>query len=589
MIAEHTGTERANSKTIERWSAYLEELYARIAPRFLRPEVRARAYRYLTGLLGEVTRKNGWQMAEAIGEAKPRGGQHLLNDARWDPDAVRDDLRDYVVEHLGDEESGVLIVDETGFLKKGEKSVGVARQYTGTAGKRENAQVGVFLVYASKKGAAFIDRALYLPHEWAEDAERRAEAGVPEEVNFATKGKSAKEMLRRALEAGVPARWVVADTVYGTARGLRGWLEKREHSYVLAVPGTQGVYYDGCQRQARTVAQRLPEEAWFRASAGAGSKGDRFYDWAWVPLPNPDAAGAGRWLLMRRSIEDRAELAYYLAYGPAETPVRELTRIAGRRWAVEECFEQAKGEVGLDEYEVRKWDGWHRHVTLCMLAHAYLAVLRSVAQVRKTPAKGGSRGGNPARADPADRAGSAASDPGDDGTYRGAGVPAGVVAVASSSPGGSQALSPGKSRCKVRSSSRTTARSRAARARDDGNARFGTDGCLSHRRELGAPQTINAAAEATHRAAEKRPPHGFGRDAVGFRNRRLVEGSAGRRVRAVADGLRALSRVAQGRTLAADSRSAWALTMRPMTHSRVGSGTVGLETVRKGVRTTLPA
>jgi SRSO17 transposase len=241
-------------------------------------------------------------MAEAIGEARPRGVQHLLNDARWNADLVRDDLRGYVVEHLGDGESGVLIVDETGFLKKGEKSVGVARQYTGTAGKRENSQVGVFLCYASQEGAAFIDRALYLPCEWAEAPARREEAGVPEEARFATKG----------------------DTVYGTARGLRGWLEERGRWYVLAVPATQGVYHEGHQRQARTVAKRLPEEAWFRASAGKGSKGERLYDWACVPLPDPEEAETGRWLLMRRGIEDPAEYAYYLAHGAKETPVHEL-------------------------------------------------------------------------------------------------------------------------------------------------------------------------------------------------------------------------------------------------------------------------
>jgi SRSO17 transposase len=381
MIAERTGTERVNSKTIERWSAYLEELHARIAPHFLRPEVRARAYRYLTGLLADVRRKNSWQMAEAIGEARPRGVQHLLNDARWDADEVRDDLRDYVVEHFGDERSGVQIVDETGFLKKGEKSVGVARQYTGTAGKRENCQVGVFVCYSSEEGAAFIDRALYVPKEWAEDSARREEAGVPEEVRFSTKGKLAKKMLKRALGAGVPARWVVADTVYGTARGLRGWLEEQGCFYVLGVTGTHGVYHEGHQRRARTVAKRLAEEAWFRASAGKGSKGERLYNWACVPLPDPDSTEeAGRWLLLRRNIDDPTEYAYYLAYGPAETPVRQLIRIAGRRWQVEDCFEAAKGEVGLDEYEVRKWDGWHRHTTLCLLAHAYLAVVRSVAE-----------------------------------------------------------------------------------------------------------------------------------------------------------------------------------------------------------------
>jgi SRSO17 transposase len=382
VSAEQTQTGQASSKTITQWSVYLEDLHARIAKRFLRPEVSQRAYRYLSGLLEDVRRKNSWQMAEAIGEARPRGIQHLLNDARWDADLVRDDLREYVVEHLGDEASGVLIVDETGFLKKGTKSVGVARQYTGTAGKRENCQVGVFLCYSSQKGAAFIDRALYLPQEeWAEDFARREEAGVPKEVRFATKGKLAKEMLKRAFEAGVPARWVVADTVYGTARGLRGWLEEQGCSYVLAVTGTHGVYHEGCQRRARTVAKRLPAEAWFRASAGKGSKGERLYEWACVPLPDPDEAETSRWLLMRRTIEeDPAEYAYYLTYGPAEPPVRQLIRIAGRRWQVEDCFEAAKGEVGLDDYEVRKWDGWQRHTTLCLLAHAYLVVVRSVAE-----------------------------------------------------------------------------------------------------------------------------------------------------------------------------------------------------------------
>jgi SRSO17 transposase len=393
MTAEHTGTERQSSKPIEQWSAYLIELHEHIAHRFLRPEVRARAYRYLSGLLGEVRRKNSWQMAEAIGEARPRGVQHLLNDAHWDADAVRDDLRGYVVEHLADANSGVLVVDETGFLKKGEKSCGVARQYTGTAGKRENCQVGVFVCYASAKGAAFIDRALYLPREWTDDPQRLCEAGVPEEVGFATKGELARVMLQRAFEAGVPARWIVADTLYGMARGLRGWLEKKERSYVLAVTSSKGIYHEGRQRQARKVAQSLPEESWVRASAGKGSKGERLYDWACLTLPEPEAQGegvrAGRWLLMRRSIAEPEEVAYYLCYGPARTTIRELIRIAGRRWVIEDCFEAAKSEVGLDEYEVRKWDGWQRHITLCLLAHAYLAVVRSVAEDEEDAAKKG--------------------------------------------------------------------------------------------------------------------------------------------------------------------------------------------------------
>lgn len=396
MTAEKSWSGGDELATIDRWPQALGDLHAHVAHRFRRPEVRERARRYLAGLLGRVERKNSWQMAEQMGEMGPQGVQRLLNAAHWDADAVRDDLRDYAVEHLGDEESGVLVVDETGFLKKGKKSVGVARQYTGTAGKKENAQVGVFLAYASRKGAAFVDRSLYLPKEWTEDAQRRAEAGVPHKIRFATKGELAKEMLGRAFEAKMPVRWVVADTVYGTARGLRGWLEEQQCSYVLAVPATKGVYHEGAQRQAQSLAKDLPAEAWERVSAGRGSKGERLYDWACVALPEPGASAeaeghrAGRWLVVRRQIDDPSELAYYLAYGPKQTPSEELIRVAGRRWAIEDCFEQAKGEVGLDEYEVRKWDAWYRHVTLSLLAHAYLVVLRSnTASGDKTGGKKG--------------------------------------------------------------------------------------------------------------------------------------------------------------------------------------------------------
>ncbi len=381
---------------LENWPEYLEDLHARIARRFRRPEVRERVRRHLAGLLGDARRKNGWQMAEAAGEARPRGTQRVLGGSRWDADAVRNDLRSYVFEHLGDEQSGVLIVDETGFLKKGEKSVGVVRQYTGTAGKRENSQVGVFVCYASEKGTAFVDRALYLPREWTDDPRRLAEAGVPEGVGFATKGELAKRMLHRAFEAGVPARWIVADTVYGMSRGLRGWLEEGERSYVLAVTSSKGVYHEGRQRRVREAARSLPEEAWFRASAGEGSKGERLYDWACVALPAPETSGAGRWLLVRRQIAEPEEMAYYLCYGPAETTAQELIRIAGSRWRVEDGFAEAKGECGLDEYEVRKWEGWHRHVTLALLAHAYLSVVRSVAAREEDAAKKGtSKGTSP--------------------------------------------------------------------------------------------------------------------------------------------------------------------------------------------------
>ena len=393
MISEQIGSERARPKSVEQWSAHLDALHTRIAHRFNRPEVRERLRRYLVGLLGDVRRKNGWQMAEYIGERAPRGTQRLLGGANWDVDAVREDLRDYVVEHLAEEASGVLIVDETGFLKKGERSVGVARQYTGTAGKKENCQVGVFLCYASEVGAAFIDRELYLPEGWANDTDRRAQAGVPDDVSFATKGELAKKMLKKAFEAGVPARWIVADTVYGTARGLRGWLEKQGRSYVLAVPANRGVHHEGHQRQVREVAGVLPEEDWIRVSAGSGSKGERLYDWACVALPTPEAPEAdnqaGRWLLVRRQIEDPRELAYYLCYGEAETTAPELIRIAGSRWRVEDCLAEAKGECGLDEYEVRKWEGWHKHVTLTLLAHAYLVVVRSLAQREEDATKKG--------------------------------------------------------------------------------------------------------------------------------------------------------------------------------------------------------
>jgi SRSO17 transposase len=332
-------------------------------------------------LLAEIRRKNGWQMAEAIGEAQPRSTQRILNGTRWDADAVRDDLREYVVEHLGDEESGVLVVDETGFRKKGEKSVGVGRRYTGTAGKKENCQIGVFLAYASEKGSAFVDRELYLPEDWADDPERRAEAGVPEGVRFATKGRLARAMLQRAFDAGVPARWVLADSIYEADSKFRAWLEERRKRYVLAVHKTTRVWHAGRHYQVKTLAKGLPRTRWRRISAGSGSKGERLYDWACLELQDELAdTGAQRWLLVRRDIEEPEEQTFYLAFASTGTTPGELARTAGKRWKIEETFEQTKGEAGLDEYEVRRWDGWYRHVTLSLLAHAYLAVLRSVAE-----------------------------------------------------------------------------------------------------------------------------------------------------------------------------------------------------------------
>src|SRR5829696_2647195 len=275
--------QQVRQAAIEGWRAGLEALRTRIGGRFRRSEVRERAGRYLAGLLERVERKNGRQVAEHLGERHPRGVQRLLDAARWDADAVRDDLRAYVVEHLGDAR-GVLVVDETGFLKKGTKSVGVARQYSGTAGRTENCQVGVFLAYAGRGGRAFLDRALYLPKAWADDPARRAEAGVPEAVRFATKGALAKAMLRRAFDDGVPAAWVVGDTVYGTDPGLRPWLEAERRGYVLAIPKSHRVWLGERQASAQAAVARVPADAWTRLSAGDGSQGPRRYDRAWVPL-----------------------------------------------------------------------------------------------------------------------------------------------------------------------------------------------------------------------------------------------------------------------------------------------------------------
>jgi SRSO17 transposase len=315
--------------------------------------------------------------------------QRLLATADWDPDLVRDDLRGYVVEHLGDP-GGVLVVDETGFLKKGTTSVGVQRQYSGTAGKVDNCQLGVFLAYASLGGRAFIDRELYLPRSWTDDPQRCRAARVPAEVAFRTKPQLARVMLERALDAGVPASWVTADEAYGGDPALRRWLEARGVSYVLAVKRTELLAITGPDGPVRASATQLatgvPAEQWVTASAGHGAKGRRLYDWTRVDLAAPAGVGAARWLLVRRSRAD-GELAFYACCGPTGTSLLGLVRVAGSRWVVEEGFEQAKGEVGLDHYEVRRWPGWYRHVTLALLAHAFLVVTRTHARTGN-PAKG---------------------------------------------------------------------------------------------------------------------------------------------------------------------------------------------------------
>jgi SRSO17 transposase len=370
----------ADVGAVATWAEGLEAVHARVAPRFARAEPRRRALAYLRGLLSPIERKNGWQLAEQAGEATPDGMQHLLARADWDADQVRDDLRAYVVEHLGDEEA-VLVVDETGVLKKGMKSVGVQRQYSGTAGRVENCQIGVFLAYASARGRTFLDRELYLPKEWASDRERRQEAAVPDTVEFRTKPQLARAMLERALDAGVPAAWVTGDEIYGGDRRLRLWLEERQLPHVLAVKSTEPLWTRTTWRQvaAKTLAAALPDGDWERLSAGDGAKGPRVYDWARVPIRALPEPGWDYWLLVRRSLADPTELAYYACFCPAGTPLGELVRVAGTRWAIEESFETAKGEVGLDHYEVRRWPGWYRHMTLALLAHAYLTVTRAAA------------------------------------------------------------------------------------------------------------------------------------------------------------------------------------------------------------------
>ena len=378
----------ADLEEVQAWAAGLEAVHARIAQRFARAEPRRRVLAYLRGLLGNVGRKNGWQLAEHAGEATPDGMQRLLATADWNLDLVRDDLRGYVVEHLGDP-GAVLVVDETGFLKKGTTSVGVQRQYSGTAGKVDNCQLGVFLAYASRKGRAFIDRELYLPRSWTDDPARCRAARVPEQVGFRTKPQLARVMLERALDAGVSAAWVTADEVYGGDPALRRWLEDRGLSYVLAVKGTEPLRTatQGSGRAtASSLAASVPPEEWVACSAGHGAKGRRLYDWTRIQLAAPAAAGRTRWLLVRRSRRD-GELAFYACYGPAETSLLGLVRVTGTRWAVEEGFQQAKTEVGLDHYEVRRWPGWYRHITLALLAHAFLVITRT-----KATASDGARG-----------------------------------------------------------------------------------------------------------------------------------------------------------------------------------------------------
>jgi SRSO17 transposase len=366
------------------WRAGLDDLLALVAGRFPRVEPRLRARAYVRGLLAPLASKNGWTLAEAAGNATPDGMQRLLNRAAWDADGARDDVRGYVARHLGDA-GGVLVVDETGFLKKGTRSAGVQRQYSGTAGRVENCQLGVFCGYVAGKGRALIDRELYLPESWTGDRDRCREAGVPDDVLFATKAGLARAMLGRALDAGVPAAWVTADEACGRDGKFRAWLEQRRVGYVVAVASNQAIAGDAGTSRADVLAAHAPGQAWKRRSCGNGAKGPRVFDWAAATLPGEgsEPPGWSRYLLARRALTRNAkgelELAYYLCCAPAGTTDEELIRVAGSRWAIEECFQTARNETGLDHYQVRRYDAWYRHITLAMLAHAYLAVTAATA------------------------------------------------------------------------------------------------------------------------------------------------------------------------------------------------------------------
>ncbi len=374
---------------IEEWQRRLEEMLARMGPVFANRCGRDRLALYIRGLLGNVERKNSWQLAEEAGEDTPYAMQQFLYRGRWDPDALARETRCYVIEQLGDRE-GVLVIDETGFLKKGRHSVRVQRQYSGTAGRVENCQIGVFLGYVSQRGRALLDRELYLPKSWTDDRQRCDKVGVPETVGFRTKPELARSMLQRALAEGVPARWTVGDSVYGDKGGVREWLEAQPTGYVLGTSVNDAHVPIGLSfRPLRDVIADLPESNWQRLSAGEGSQGPRWYDWQLVALSTFPRRGWRRGLLIQRSITDPAELKVHRCYYPDGTELATLVHVAGCHWTIETDIEEAKGEAGLDDYEVRSWSGWYRHTTLSCLAHVYLAVTKSAGDAAHRAAKKG--------------------------------------------------------------------------------------------------------------------------------------------------------------------------------------------------------
>lgn len=353
------------------WSIEFESLTDRISSLFVHQKSEMHSYQYLEGLLSPIERKNGWTIAEHAGEKEPKAMQRFLNLTSWDADALRDMNRDYAIENLGDPD-GILVADPTGFAKKGKKSAGVQRQYSGTLGRVDNCQIGTFLAYVNGVGdRVLIDRELYIPQDsWFGDPQRCAEAAIPPELEFATRPAQVAAMVERTVAAGVPFRWFTADEEFGQNPGLRDYLQNAAIAYVMAVPKNTGFTdHAGHAVVIEDIAAQLRPSAWQRRACGIGTKGYRIYDWAVLDSGDPDHQ-----YMIRRSIDD-GELAFYHCYNPRREPAGELVRVAGSRWPIEECFQAGKSQVGLDNYQVRLYHAWYRHITLAMVAHSFLAVL----------------------------------------------------------------------------------------------------------------------------------------------------------------------------------------------------------------------
>src|SRR3974390_1735662 len=382
--------------TLTLWASSLRDAKQRIRRLFTQEGVGASGGQFLDGLLGNEPRKTGWMRAEVAGDRGPWRQQAILGRGHWDADALRDIVREYALETLSDEDA-VLVIDETGFLKQGKASCGVARQYTGSAGKITNCQIGVFASYVSRHGHAFIDRALYLPQAWTDDPKRMTAAHVPGDVSFATKPQIARRMIARVIAAKIPFSFVAADSVYGTGE-LETALRKAGKGYVLGVAANHVFHSWGKKQMVRgsaaTIARNLLKNAWRRLSAGEGTKGARLHDWAYLELADLDAGEynstlTGKWtrgLLIRRNIAD-GDLAFFSTWCPKDTPMKKLVSVEGHRWAIEDSFETAKNELGLDHNETRSWHGWHRHVSLVMLAFAMMALIRHRANTGPLPKK----------------------------------------------------------------------------------------------------------------------------------------------------------------------------------------------------------